>query len=227
MNEIIFCLTVGFALDIIFIIEYYRNHYRNLLIFKTVSSAFFVLLAILLSAKYNNTMLSWLVVCGTVFGMMGDFFLDASPVLKKIEKSAFMLGFGSFFIGHLFYIARTMNLLAGNGRAMWIGIMIVVAMAVGAVVIRGMLLICRPTDDILKVGIAYLVVIDYSCLLAWTLMSTGEGSLCLALGTTLFAVSDHMLVVDYFGFKKVNWLHGVLLILYYMAQCLIVLSILY
>ena len=34
MNEIIFCLLVGFILDGIFIVEYYKNHYLNLLIFR-------------------------------------------------------------------------------------------------------------------------------------------------------------------------------------------------
>lgn len=227
MNEILFCLILGFVLDIIFIVEYYRNHYTSLLVFKTVSSAVFVVLGILLTLQFKNTLLSWLVVCGLICGILGDFFLDAGPVIKRIEKNAFMFGFGAFFVGHLLYIARTMNLLVKNQKGIWIVIVLAVTFVVGSIVIKLMFKICKPTDDILKVGIAYLLTLDYSCLLAWTLLSTASGSLCLAFGTTLFAVSDHMLVADYFGFKKVNWLHGVLLILYYMAQCLIALSIIY
>ena len=225
MNEIIFCLLVGFILDGIFIVEYYKNHYLNLLIFKTVSSLVFVILGILLAVQQKNG-LSWLVVCGLVCGVFGDFFLDAGPVIKKIEKSAFIFGFGAFFIGHLFYIARTMILLAQQGHASMILLALISALVIGSIVIKMMLHIYRPTDDILKIGIAYLLTLDFSCLLAWALLISGTGSLYLALGTTLFAVSDHMLVVDYFGFHKVNWLHGVLLILYYAAQCLIAVSIL-
>lgn len=227
MSEIIIFLTIGFVLDVIFIFSYYRNQYLQVLIFKTLSSAFFVLLAIVLCVKYNNTALSWLVVCGTIFGLMGDFFLDASPVLKKIEKNAFLLGFGSFFIGHLFYICRTAVLLGKAGSSWNILAAFVIAMAAGTGVIKAMLKICKPSDEILKVGIAYLLTIDFSCMLAWTLWMNANGSLFLAFGTLLFAISDHMLVVDYFGFHKVEWLHGALLILYYMAQCFIVISILY
>ena len=54
MNEIIFCLLVGFILDGIFIVEYYKNHYLNLLIFKTVSSLVFVILGILLAVQQKN-----------------------------------------------------------------------------------------------------------------------------------------------------------------------------
>ena len=225
MNEILFCLLVGFTFDGIFIVEYYKNHYLNLLIFKTVSSLVFVVLGILMAVQ-KNTGLSWLIVGGLICGVFGDFFLDAGPVIKKIEKSAFIFGFGAFFLGHLFYIAHTMILLTQQGYAFRIILALGFALVIGSIVIKMMLKICMPTDDILTIGIAYLLSLDFSCLLACSLWMTGTGSLYFALGTTLFAVSDHMLVVDYFGFHKVNWLHGVVLILYYAAQCLIAVSIL-
>ena len=227
MNIALVCLAAGFVLDLIFIIAYYRRQYLKLLVFKTVSSAFFVLCGILLCIMYRNTLWSWLIVCGLFFGMCGDFFLDAIPVIPKIEKNAFMLGFGAFFIGHLLYIARTMHLLLQNGSGSWIMLALISALAIGSIVIKMMFHICQPTDEIRNVGIAYLLTIDYSCLLAWFLLASGNGSVFLAAGTALFAISDHMLVADYFGFKKVEWLHGILLVLYYLAQCLIALSIFY
>jgi len=225
MNEIVFCLLVGFIFDGIFIVEYYKNHYLSLLIFKTVSSLIFVVLGILLAVQ-KNTGLSWLIVCGLICGVFGDFFLDAGPVIKKMEKSAFLFGFAAFFLGHLFYIAHTMILFIQHGSMLRIFLVLGVALAIGSIVIKMMLKICMPTEDILKIGIAYLLSLDFSCLLACSLSMMGAGSLYFAIGTTLFAVSDHMLVVDYFGFRKVNWLHGVVLILYYTAQCLIAVSIL-
>lgn len=227
MNEIDAFLMVGFTLDIVFIYEYYRKKMKALLFFKTVSSIVFVCLGIALTLQYANTLWSWIIVCGLICGVFGDFFLDAGPVFPSIEKQTFIIGFGAFFLGHLCYISRSMHLLINSGNGLWIILALLISLCLGGWIIKMMFGICMPTKDILYVGIAYLLTIDFSCMLAWTLMAQGQGSLALAIGTTVFAVSDHMLVVDYFGFKKVNWLHGGLLILYYLAQVLIAISIVY
>ena len=218
-------LFAGIILDIIFIWAFYQNKYRSILFFKTVSSVMFVILGILFTLKYQDTALSWLVVCGLTLGLLGDFFLDAGPVFHSLEKNSFTLGCGTFLFGHLFYIARSLILMNNSGN--WIMILYaLIGCIIGGLLIKQMFKVCTPPADVKMTGVLYLLVLDFSCFLACGLYFAKAGNAAMAVGTLLFAVSDHMLTYDYFGNTKIRWFHGVLLILYYAAQCCIAFSIL-
>lgn len=225
MDKIWCILFSGIILDMIFIAAYYRNRYRTILFFKVASSIMFVVMGLIFAAEEQQTWLSWLIAIGLMFGLIGDFFLDAGPVFPALNQNSFTLGCGSFLIGHLFYIARSVILVSRSGSWM----LIVVAAAgciVGGYLIKLMFKVCQPPKDVLTTGVLYLLVLDFSCFLACGLAVVHAGSIWMAAGTALFAISDHMLTYDYFGVKKIVWFHGVLLILYYLAQCFIAFSIL-
>lgn len=224
MNIIFGVFGIGMILDIIFIVAIYHKKYKETLFFKVVSSLFFVILGILCTLQYHNVFGSWLIVCGLLLGVLGDFFLDAEPVFPSLKKNAFILGCGSFLIGHLFYITR--SLLTIIAYQNWIVILYaVLGCVIGGVIVKLMYKVCSPPKDTATTGILYLLVLDFSCCLAVGLWSAGQLSIWMAIGTFLFAISDHMLVYDYFGNKKIIWFHAVLLVIYYLAQCFIAFSI--
>jgi uncharacterized membrane protein YhhN len=225
MTIIAWTFTIGIILDIIFIISFYKAQYKRVLFFKTISSLLFLCIGLFCTLNYQDHFLSWLIVGGLGFGVIGDFFLDADMVFPALQKKSFMLGCGAFFIGHLFYIARSMIYIAQSGQWMLV-LYALFGCAVGGVIIHQMFKVVFPPADVKVTGVLYLLVLDLSCFLAAGLWLSGIGSAWMAWGTMLFAISDHMLVYDYFGIKKIVWFHAVLLILYYLAQCMIALSIL-
>lgn len=225
MKIIFGIFIIGIILDIIFIISFYKAQYKRVLFFKTVSSLLFLCIGLFCTLNYQDHFLSWLIVIGLCLGVIGDFFLDADMVFPALQKKSFMLGCSAFFIGHLFYIARSMIYIAQSGQ--WMLVLYALAgCAFGGMIIHQMFKVVFPPADVKVTGVLYLLVLDLSCFLATELWASGIGSAWMALGTLLFAVSDHMLVYDYFGIKKIVWFHAVLLILYYLAQCMIAFSIL-
>ena len=178
-------MGIGVAVSLAFVfVRSGGNSVRNL-IFKSVSSLFFMLSAVF-------------AVIGAL-GLVGDILLDLKGVYKKDANNYLKGGFIFFLIGHVFYTAALIHFT----KLDWWKVLIsaAVAIAVGAVMIA--------TANIMRVhyGKYRRIVFFYVCFLIMTnvtaifaAFTTGEKSMILmAIGATLFTISDAILSNTYFG----------------------------
>ena len=182
-------MGIGVAVSLAFVfVRSGGNSVRNL-IFKSVSSLFFMLSAVFaVIENYTNAL-----------GLVGDILLDLKGVYKKDANNYLKGGFIFFLIGHVFYTAALIHFT----KLDWWKVLIsaAVAIAVGAVMIA--------TANIMRVhyGKYRRIVFFYVCFLIMTnvtaifaAFTTGEKSMILmAIGATLFTISDAILSNTYFG----------------------------
>ncbi|MCM1544493.1 MAG: lysoplasmalogenase [Ruminococcus sp.] len=196
---------------------------------KNMTSMAFILTALM--SCYKNPS-SWqygiMIICGLVFGMLGDIYLDLKWVYPNDMKKYLNYGFLFFGFGHLFYMG-----------AMFVGakltiVQMLIAAAVGVVVAIGNLLLEKPMKQ--KFGEFKVIVTIYSFILAMmtataviSAIVTGEKSFIMfAVGAVLFLVSDLILSPMYFGEGKNTPLNFILNhVTYYAGQFMIALTIYY
>ena len=187
-------MGIGVAVSLAFVfVRSGGNSVRNL-IFKSVSSLFFMLSAVFaVIENYTNA-----AQYGSLI-IVGDILLDLKGVYKKDANNYLKGGFIFFLIGHVFYTAALIHFT----KLDWWKVLIsaAVAIAVGAVMIA--------TANIMRVhyGKYRRIVFFYVCFLVMTnvtaifaAFTTGEKSMILmAIGATLFTISDAILSNTYFG----------------------------
>ena len=155
----------------------------------------------------------WLLVA-LVFGLLGDIAL-LSDTLPR-----FRAGVGAFLVGHLAYIASFATLgLTMMPAWSWAGL---VVLAVALIATRSVVPAThRLGGRALSVPVAvYSVVIGAMLLCAWF---TGEP--LIALGATVFVVSDATLSVDRFV-RPIPHARLILMVTYHVGQALIVAGVL-
>jgi hypothetical protein len=194
-------MGIGVAVSLAFVfVRSGGNSVRNL-IFKSVSSLFFMLSAVfaVIENYTNAAQYGSLIIMGGALGLVGDILLDLKGVYKKDANNYLKGGFIFFLIGHVFYTAAMIHFT----KLDWWKVLIsaAVAIAVGAVMIA--------TANIMRVhyGKYRRIVFFYVCFLIMTnvtavfaAFTTGEKSMILmAIGATLFTISDAILSNTYFG----------------------------
>ena len=191
-------MGIGVAVSLAFVfVRSGGNSVRNL-IFKSVSSLFFMLSAVfaVIENYTNAAQYGSLIIMGGALGLVGDILLDLKGVYKKDANNYLKGGFIFFLIGHVFYTAALIHFT----KLDWCKVLIsaAVAIAVGAVMIA--------TANIMRVHYRR-IVFFYVCFLSMTnvtaifaAVTTGEKSMILmAIGATLFTISDAILSNTYFG----------------------------
>ena len=189
-------MGIGVAVSLAFVfVRSGGNSVRNL-IFKSVSSLFFMLSAVfaVIENYTNAAQYGSLIIMGGALGLVGDILLDLKGVYKKDANNYLKGGFIFFLIGHVFYTAALIHFT----KLDWWKVLIsaAVAIAVGAVMIA--------TANIMRVhyGKYRRIVFFYVCFLIMTNVTAifGEMSMILmAIGATLFTISDAILSNTYFG----------------------------
>lgn len=153
----------------------------------------------------------WLLI-GLVASLVADLFL-----LGDTEER-FRAGLGSFLAVHLAYLAMVLT-LPSHGSPLWVAV-VLVALTVGAASYRLILPLVRevPGEGIPVLG--YALALALFAMAAWW-----HGRLVLALGATLFLVSDLVLGVGRL-LRPVPHGRVVVMVTYHLAQLLIVLGVL-
>ena len=190
-------MGIGVAVSLAFVfVRSGGNSVRNL-IFKSVSSLFFMLSAVfaVIENYTNAAQYGSLIIMGGALGLVGDILLDLKGVYKKDANNYLKGGFIFFLIGHVFYTAALIHFT----KLDWWKVLIsaAVAIAVGAVMIA--------TANIMRVHygkyrriVCFLIMTNVTAIFA--AFTTGEKSMILmAIGATLFTISDAILSNTYFG----------------------------
>ena len=157
-----------------------------------------------------------------ILGWIGD------VLLIKIEKKThFVLGLGSFLLGHLCYIIafiQILGLFSSNGAACSVNISAFVIFVPPSVVLAMVVFrLIKPTKEMFLPVIVYMAVLVTMNLFGFqvSLLHPGLAGLLILSGCFNFIVSDTILA--YYTFRKLKLSGAVLIMVYYiLAQAEII-----
>jgi uncharacterized membrane protein YhhN len=170
-----------------------------------------ILAALVLGA--TDTSAGWWLVVALVFGLVGDVFL-----LEKSDTH-FRLGLAAFLVGHLAFVLCFVQLGLDPRGWNYLSLLVLGAcllatrQVAASTYLRGGLALAAP------VGL-YTVVIGAMLIYAFT-----TGVPLVAIGATVFAVSDTVLARDRFV-RPWTWAPLVVMVTYHVGQALIVIGVL-
>ena len=200
------------------------------LVLKIASSICFVLSGAFAIKTVGSSSINLLIIAGLIFGLIGDILLDLKIMYPTQSNEYFVSGTFSFAIGHCFYF---LGLLIFNMEVLPANLMwnIIASVAIAIVLTLGILLPSKKLG--LNFGNMFWIVAIYSFLL--TFMVAFSFSIAIfvpmfwifAVGMLLFFLSDLVLSMQYFGGKTQKILIYINHILYYLAQIMIAISILF
>ena len=200
------------------------------LMIKTFASLCFIISAVFAIRSSGPTSFALLCVCGLVFGLVGDILLDLKIMYPKEENQYFVSGTLSFALGHVFYFLGAMmfclDVIPDN--LVW---NILASIGVAGLLTAAILLPSKKMG--LNFGKNLIVVIMYSLILSFMMAFSISIAIFVpifwifAAGLVCFLLSDLVLSLQYFGGKTAKvWVY-INHILYYIAQILIALSVLF
>lgn len=215
---------IGYLIDILFIIHDDSKHDGLSVVLKTLASACFVAISILLSSKASNPVLAKYIVYALVADLFGDFILILRNITKKHHDLIFVSGTVCFFIGHIFL----MIMLFKNNPNVILKSLIYTTIVF---VVFGIYMLKKlETSKSFKImGALYLFFIAYIQVYGICSLFNVETRFDLAFlfGYFLFAVSDIILIIQKFGKKQSSTLQPIYRLSYFISQILIALSIAY
>lgn len=222
LGTIILCL-VGMLIQGVFIYSEYRKNMVAALFLKGMAAIVFVCVGIVGFIESGGGSFAIRIVYGLILGALGDIILNIRYLFPKYDRQIFVVGTVSFFAGHILYLIAQIPLCG----QLWIPI-------VAGVVISAVILVFM--DKKLELGLSYKAVgIVYVCTVVFmasvstvnylTIRSVGHG--IYAFGAVFFLVSDVILIFNTFGKEKVFRLSALTLVLYYIGQLSIALSLFY
>lgn len=173
---------------------------------------------------------TWWILAGLVLGLLGDVGLMLSDETAELPDLPFLLGLGSFLLGHVCYMIGFVR----HGLHGW-------QLLAGALVVVGitalpLLPVLRSARRVGGTGLMATVGGYALALGAMAVLAAGTGAIATAVGGVLFVVSDTLIATDKFvrshrvGFASVPS-HGwkstpvQIIVTYHLAQLLIPLGL--
>lgn len=200
------------------------------LILKIAASACFCICSAFAVKVVGSSSTNLLIIGGLIMGLIGDVLLDLKVMYPKQSNEYFISGTFAFSIGHFFYFlaAVLLNCATIPNNLAW---NIVIAFVIALVLTTAILLSSKKMG--LNFGNMFWIVAIYSLIL--TFMVAFSVSIAIfvphfwifAVGMFLFFASDLVLSLQYFGGKDQKIFIYINHILYYLAQIMIAISILY
>ncbi len=229
---LVLLIAAGAILETLFIMQSYRKRDLYSVFLKTIASAIFVFLGFHcrnlyiagheLSEPIANY--SAMLINGLMLGLAGDLLLALRFVCRKLHTVFFITGTAAFFAGHVFYIMAILKI----APSCWHYAIPIALVALGAAFFYSHAMDVKA-GKIAPLGVVYIgcVLFMAACALTGAFLETSRALFMFFLGGLCFALSDNMLVVLSFGKNDSPYRNAVLHVLYYMAQILIAISILF
>jgi uncharacterized membrane protein YhhN len=187
---------------------------------KGMASVCFVILGFLASGKGEG---SGLILCGLILGAVADVLLNLRYVFKEKGKLAFLAGILVFLSGHIAYLAAV---FPGCSHKL---ITVIAAAVLTALIMKWLFAIITAEKTFIIFGIVYIgAIVLLNCTAFANLAAEPTAfKMIFFAGALLFLVSDIILIVNTFGSSSRFTLRVTNLILYYIGQILIALSLMY
>lgn len=233
---------VGFIiLEIIFTPLFLKAQWPGMclksLVYKMICSTSFVGIGILsVFISENKSTFAIMMLAGLILGWIGDYFLHAKPT-----NTYFAIGFVSFMLGHIVYIAcyiRTIPVIAPDYNFINIPEIAISLILLAVAIVLAVKFKVEFSTKVLKCGVVvYTVILVVMFIKATTLgvqyYLTGSSDgilaiLVLSLGSLLFLLSDATIGLIMFGGQKKNKPLKVFnIVTYFAGQALLASSILF
>lgn len=221
-------LILGVISLALFLIVRDRNGSIEALLLKTITSFLFISLAFaayMVNSSHAIVTFFMLIMMGLICGLIGDIVLDLKIIYKESSSIYQFAGMTSFLIGHLFYLAALFIFFGFN----WIPLVIAVVLAGIIIGVSKYILKFKFAEHTVHTYL-YSFILSYMMTQAcYAAVTTGftAATVLLSIGAILFLLSDLVLVMTYYDNKDSRLFISVNHILYYGAQFLIALSVLY
>ncbi len=224
-------LGIGVIISLIFVFFKTKGNSVHVLIFKAVSSLFFLLTAVFATIENSGPAYKYgpLIIMGGALGLVGDILLDLKGVYKKDANDYLKGGFIFFFLGHIFYFC---SLIIQNGLKCYLVLICVILSVLTALIYVSLANVMKIHYGKYK-GMVFIYVIFLTMTLWTSIISLitvkSKAMLLMAIGALCLTVSDIILSKVYFGMgiggkKKLVFADN---FLYYAGQYLIASSILF
>ncbi|MBO5935278.1 MAG: hypothetical protein J6Q94_07290 [Clostridia bacterium] len=201
-------LALGIVATIAFLVKRVKEGGVKAAMLKAFASTLFVATGVAAASTVIGYRISiaLFVVMGLVMGLMGDIWLDLKWVYPETNDTYTFAGFGSFMIGHFFYLAGLFIHYADFTKPLYIVIPAVIALLLGG----GVVILEKPMKMVY--GKFKAITGVYGFVLGF--MTFLSGSLALMhnfkemtlnfmfVGGVLFLLSDLILSGTYFGEGK-------------------------
>ena len=217
---IILCV-LGMLVQTVFIYSEYRKNMFAAVWLKGLASVIFVCVGAYGLKSTGSSGFSGTVVTGLVLGAIGDVLLNIRYLFRKYKQTFFIAGTVSFFLGHVMYLIA----LIPHSRHL------IAMIAAGAFVSAGLMLFTyrriRVASRFKVPGALYILTVVFMATVAMgNLIEVRNTSRVLfAIGALFFLTSDMILINNTFSPKRKFSLSAVTLVLYYIGQILIALSV--
>ena len=246
---------VFMGIEVVFLVLFLlcRNKNGSILsvFFKTITSVMFIITALIaiMESSIGFVPAFALIVIGLVFGMVGDILLDFKVYFKSLHNTynvdikdhdnLMYFGMISFGIGHIMYIVSTYML--SNNLWLYLLISLISGLAlISLIMVISIKLLKMNYGKFLIPSIVYgFLLSSFVIFMIFRVVDHySTGNLLLLIGSILFILSDLVLSMTYFSkeedYKKEGLLNpesrlmiSVNHVLYYAAQFIIALSILF
>ena len=208
------------ALAWLFLRQESREKYVPAVLLKGLASCCFVLLGLLASP---GTPLARLIVLGLVLGCAADVLLNLRWVFEKKGKLIFLVGILVFLGGHILYLAAVLP-LCGNKHVIFLAGAALTALLMSWIFKR------ITAEKAFKIfGVVYIgAIVLLNCVAVANLLAAPSAFTGLfAAGAVFFLASDVVLILNTFGSETKQSLRVTNVMLYYVGQLLIALSLLF
>lgn len=225
-------LSVSFIFVSWFSYEKCKAYSIKAVIIKSICSLLFIALAAYSFSQNGYHKFSIAAIIALVFGMIGDIALELKCVYKNNDHKYTYIGFVAFALGHVAYITGLFLELYNDQVVLYFLLPVVFAILVALICV----LIEKPLK--LNYGEYRLIVFLYALALffdlgisfSFAIMTSFKyiPLILIFVGMSLFALSDLILNITYFGEgheKPIDLVSNTFI--YYIAQNLIALSILF
>lgn len=216
-----FLAYAGLLVQILFIYVEQQKKYVPAVALKGTASLFFVVLGFLGLSIATLPTFAKIVVAGLVFGLLGDVCLNLRFVMEKAGQKVFLAGIAAFLVGHILYLAALIPLAA----KVWVWL--ISGTLVAAALLYWILTSVEAEKAFKAFGVVYIGAVVLMTAVAIGVFVTRHttGSLLYMVGAILFTLSDIILIFNTFTKDGRAWMRPANLLLYYLGQLFIALSI--
>lgn len=218
----LYLVPICLALAAVFIFVEKLEHYLVADVIKGVASAFFVLLGFLGTLSGNAPEVARLILLGLILGAVADVLLNLRYVYEGSKAQlAFLAGILVFLAGHLAYLGAVVPFCPALPFVLVVGV-ILTAVLMYWIFGRIEAKMVFKVFGVFYVGAIVMLNCVAGCVLA---ASPSFHWFVFLMGTLLFLISDVILIINNFGPKASFTLRVSNLMLYYVGQLLIALSL--
>ena len=197
-----------------------QEKYVTAVVLKGLASLCFVILGLLASP---GTHMAKMIVTGLILGCIADVMLNLRWVFKAKGQLIFLVGILVFLSGHIFYLAAVLPLCSSKLLCILVGVVLTALLM--------MWIFKQITAKIaFKIfGVFYIgAIMVLNCVAIGNLISAPSSFTGIfAAGAVLFLISDIVLILNTFGSETKMSLRITNIVLYYIGQLLIALSLMF